>query len=257
MIVDARSVPANTLIEADVCIIGGGAAGITLAREFIDSELKDVLLESGGEKPDPATQELYAGDDIGRPYEIFPISRARYFGGTTNRWGGAWCDLPSPLDFEPREGVPYSGWPFPLSTLGPWYRRAQPVLRLGPYGYSLSDWGLAPTDIPEPFLGPHLVCRVLQQAPTTRFGRYYKAELRRAGNSTVYLNANALNLAADATGGEVRHVNVGVLPDGRFSPASPRGCARVSRRRRDDEPGPRGAPWGGALTLTLTDIEPA
>jgi choline dehydrogenase-like flavoprotein len=217
MLIDARSVPTGTVIETEVCIVGGGAAGITLAREFINCGFRAILLESGGKKPDQATQDLYSGSDIGQPYDIFLNSRLRYFGGTTNHWGGPWCDLPSPLDFETREGIPHSGWPFPLSYLEPWYRRAQPVLKLGPYGYGLGDWGIAPTDIPKPFLGPHFVCRVLQQGPTTRFGREYGPELRRAPNVTVYLHANALRLDAGENGGPVRQVNVGVLPDGRFT----------------------------------------
>jgi len=217
MLTDARSVPTKTVVETDLCIVGGGAAGITLAREFINSGVRVVLLESGGEHPDPATQDLYSGSDIGRRYEIFQESRARYFGGTTNRWGGAWCDLPSPLDFEVRDGVAYSGWPFPLSELEPWYRRAQPVLRLGPYGYALADWRIAPEDIPEPFHGPHFNVRVLQQGPLTRFGPYYGPELRRASNVSVYLHANALRFDANENGGPVRQVQVGVLTDGRFT----------------------------------------
>ena len=40
MIVDARSVPAGTIVETELCIIGAGAAGITLAREFIDAPFR-------------------------------------------------------------------------------------------------------------------------------------------------------------------------------------------------------------------------
>ena len=178
MIEDAREVPNGTIIDTEVCVIGGGAAGITLAREFIDSGFRVTLLESGADKPDEATQDLYDGSIVGRPYERFPVSRFRYLGGTTNNWGGPWCDLPSPLDFEARDGVPHSGWPFSLADLEPWYWRAQPVMRLGPYGYSLSDWGIEPPDIPEPFNGPHLITRVLQQGPTTRFGSYYRESSR-------------------------------------------------------------------------------
>jgi choline dehydrogenase-like flavoprotein len=217
MFIDARSVPAGTVVETEVCIVGAGAAGITLAREFINSGFRAILLESGGAQPEEATQDLYAGGDIGRPYDIFPVSRLRYFGGTTNHWGGVWCDMPSSLDFEMREGVPYSGWPFPLSYLEPWYRRAQPVLKLGPYGYALSDWGIAPSDIPEPFRGPHFVCKVLQQGPATRFGPEYGPELRQARNLSIYLHANALRFDASENGGAVRRVNVGVLPGGRFT----------------------------------------
>lgn len=217
MFADARSVPTGSVIETEVCIVGGGAAGITLAREFTNSGFRVILLESGGADPEPATQDLYAGSDVGRPYDMFPASRLRYFGGTTNHWGGVWCDLPSPLDFEVREGVPFSGWPFPLSYLEPWYQRAQSVLKLGPYGYALSDWGITPADIPEPFLGPHLICRVLQQGPATRFGPEYGPELRQATNLTVYLHANALRFDTSENGREVKQVKVGVLPDGRFT----------------------------------------
>ncbi len=217
MFVDARSVPTGSVIETEVCIVGAGAAGITLAREFTNSSFRVILLESGGAELEQATQDLYAGSDIGRPYDFFPASRLRYFGGTTNHWGGVWCDMPNSLDFEMREGVPYSGWPFSLSYLEPWYRRAQPVLKLGPYGYALSDWGIAPSDIPEPFRGPHFVCQVLQQGPATRFGPEYGPELRQARNLSVYLHANALRFDASENGGAVRQVNVGVLPDGRFT----------------------------------------
>lgn len=217
MFIDARSVPTGTVVDTEVCIIGGGAAGISLAREFINSGFRVILLESGGTEPEQATQDLYSGSDIGRPYSVFPDSRLRYFGGTTNHWGGVWCDMPSPLDFEMREGVPYSGWPFSLTYLEPWYRRAQPVFKLGPFGYELSDWGIAPSDIPEPFRGPHFVCRVLQQGPATRFGPEYGPELRQAPNMSVYLHANALRFDASENGGAVRQVNVGILPDGRFT----------------------------------------
>jgi choline dehydrogenase-like flavoprotein len=217
MFIDARSVPTGTVIETEVCIVGGGVAGITLAREFTGSGFRVILLESGGAELDQVTQDLYAGRVIGRPYDIFPISRLRYFGGTSNHWSPVWCDMPTSLDFEMREDVPYSGWPFPLSDLEPWYRRAQPVLKLGPYGYALSDWGIAPSDIPEPFRGPHFVCRVLQQAPATRFGTEYEPELRRARNLSVYLHANALRFDASENGETVRQVHVGVLPDGRFA----------------------------------------
>lgn len=217
MFVDARSVPAGSLIETEVCIVGGGAAGITLAREFAHSSFRVILLESGGAELEQATQDLYAGRDIGRPYDMFPVSRLRYFGGTTNHWGGVWCDMPSSLDFEMREGVQYSGWPFPLSYLEPWYRRAQPVLKLGRYGYALSDWDIAPSDVPEPFRGPHFICRVLQQGPATRFGSEYGPELRQAQNLSVYLHANALRFDIHDNGGAERQLNVGVLPDGRFA----------------------------------------
>ena len=48
MLIDARALPRDNEITTDVCIIGGGAAGITLARELRGSGLGIVVLESGG-----------------------------------------------------------------------------------------------------------------------------------------------------------------------------------------------------------------
>ena len=69
MIIDARTVPPGTIIETEVCIVGAGAAGITLAREFIDAPFRVALLESGGMEFDPDTQELYEGQSIGLPFD--------------------------------------------------------------------------------------------------------------------------------------------------------------------------------------------
>jgi choline dehydrogenase-like flavoprotein len=216
MFINARSVPTGTVVETELCIVGAGAAGITLAREFINTGFRVVVLESGGTELETATQDLYAGSDIGRPYYNPTIHRLRYFGGTTNHWGGL-CALPDSLDLEVREGIPYSGWPFSRDHLEPWYQRAQAVCQLGPYGYSPSDWGIRPNDIPEPFRGPHFVCQVMQVSPPTRFGPENASELRQAQNLTVYLYANALRFDASENNAEVQQLGVGVLPDGRFT----------------------------------------
>ena len=84
-----RTVPRGASIEADVCIIGGGAAGIVIARDFISSPYQVVLLESGGTSAASRVQQLYAGDIIGEAYyQPLDRCRSRYFGGSTNCWGG-------------------------------------------------------------------------------------------------------------------------------------------------------------------------
>ncbi len=218
MFLDARSVPTGTVIEAEVCIVGAGAAGITLAREFINSGFRVVVLESGDIEWKKVTQELYAGSNIGRRYydpdDI--LLRLRFFGGCTNHWGGL-CPTLDALDFEVREGVAYSGWPFSRAYLEPWYQRAQSVLELGPSGYALSDWGISPENIPAPFNGPHFIVQVMQHSPPTRFATVYESELRQATRLTVYLNANALHFDTSDSGDSVQHLSVGVLSADRFT----------------------------------------
>ncbi|PIG93772.1 NAD(P)-binding protein [Gloeocapsopsis sp. IPPAS B-1203] len=101
MLIDTLMLPENTLIESDVCIVGAGAAGITLARELRGQPYKICLLESGGLDFDEVAQSLYQGANVGVPYFPLSESRARYFGGSTNLWGGT-CRPLDDIDFEYR-----------------------------------------------------------------------------------------------------------------------------------------------------------
>ena len=137
MIVDARQLPAGSRLSARLCIIGGGMAGIAIARELLASGEEILVLESGGEKADPRTQALYEGkgtmrDAEGRSRDMtsyLPNSRVRAFGGSGNVWGGK-CGRLDPTDFEAREWIPDSGWPFDRDTLDPFYDRASAHLEL-------------------------------------------------------------------------------------------------------------------------------
>lgn len=112
-ILDAHTVAPHDQIEADVCIVGAGAAGLAVARELIDSRYSVVVLESGGLQGDSATQALYDVETVGHPLRIEQgyVSRNRYFGGSTNTWGGRGMIL-NRIDFEARDWVNDSGWPF-------------------------------------------------------------------------------------------------------------------------------------------------
>src|SRR5687767_4428536 len=123
MLADARSVPTGTDLRTDVCIIGCGAAGITLGRALIGSGSEVVLLESGGMELDTDTQALYEGESVGLPYFPLEGARLRYFGGSTNHWGGL-CARFREFDFERRDWIPSSGWPINLSDVEPYYPAA-------------------------------------------------------------------------------------------------------------------------------------
>jgi choline dehydrogenase-like flavoprotein len=215
VIIDAPSVPSGTIVDADVCIIGAGAAGITLAREFINSPFRVVLLESGGMEYEQETQNLYEGQSIGQSFKDLTACRLRYFGGTTNIWGG-WCLPLDAIDFEPRDDLPNHGWPFPKSHLDPWYRRAQRVCQLGPYDYRPSSWGITPDKVPPPFSGPDFECKILQEN-YLRFGPVYASALREAPQTTTYLHANAFNLATTENGRQVKELAVKTLSGNEFA----------------------------------------
>ena len=55
MLIDSRQLEPASAIQADLCVIGGGAAGITLAHTLRSSGIAVAVLESGGLAFDDAT----------------------------------------------------------------------------------------------------------------------------------------------------------------------------------------------------------
>lgn len=109
--------------QTDICVVGSGIAGITIARRLLALGRTVTILESGGLDYEAATAELNDGTVTGQAYYRLKDSRLRFFGGTTAIWGGRIAEL-DPIDFERRAWVPHSGWPLIASTLQPYYAEA-------------------------------------------------------------------------------------------------------------------------------------
>lgn len=109
--------------ESEICIIGTGVAGLTVARRLLSAGHSVLLLESGGRDFEARIADLNAGESVGEPYYPLDHARLRFFGGTVAIWGGRCAEL-DPLDFETKSWVPFSGWPFPYETLKPYYDEA-------------------------------------------------------------------------------------------------------------------------------------
>ena len=218
MFVDAREVPVGTRIEADLCIIGAGAAGISIALQFIDKPYKIVLLEGGGLNSDPATQSLYSGEVVGLSCLHPHLSRSQFLGGSTNCWGG-WCRPLDELDFEARSWIPNSGWPIHRKELLPYYQRTHDLLKLGAFEYEEKYWSaeLAPETFGFlPLKGDRLLSHVCQISPPVRFGQLYRGVLKAASNIAVYLHANVTELDTDHNGNSVTAIRVASLDGGQF-----------------------------------------
>jgi choline dehydrogenase-like flavoprotein len=213
MLIDARQLENGTQIQADVCIIGGGVAGITLALELDQLGIRTCLLESGGLEPDDATRDLYRGESVEIPYKFADGCRSRFLGGSSNCWGG-WCAPLDPLDFERRDWIPNSGWPLAYTDLERYYQRAQGILQLGPYNYDPQYWesAIGRADVKRIPLPSGRVRDVISQfSPPARLGKLYGPRLRSSSCVTVYLHANATNIQAERLGAKIEHVDVATL----------------------------------------------
>ncbi len=102
---DARNLSNNSIIEGDICIVGAGAAGVSIALDWSNSGYKVILLEGGGFEYESQIQDLNKGSLSGQKYYPLRASRLHYFGGTTGHWGGM-CAPFDELDFKKRDWVP-------------------------------------------------------------------------------------------------------------------------------------------------------
>ncbi len=204
MLIDAHTLNNGATIETDICIIGAGAAGISLAMEFINSGSRVCILESGGTEYNDDTQALFDGKNTGFPYYDIRALRLRYFGGTTNHWSGA-CRPLDTLDFEQRDWVPHSGWPLTKKQLDPYYEKAHVLCELGPYNYDPAFWE-GNKNPRLPIKDDRVSTAMFQVSSPTRFGSVYRDEIEQAENITTYLNANVVDLQLDPLGNRINNV---------------------------------------------------
>jgi choline dehydrogenase-like flavoprotein len=212
--IDARGIPHEAEVETDVCIIGAGAAGITIASELVGMRQRVILLESGGQTPDQDTQALYVGENTGHSYYPLATVRLRYFGGTTNHWTGA-CRPLDPLDFRHRDWVPHSGWPVSDAQLVPYYRRAHSVCDLGPADYDPASWESEAARALT--LDPATLQTVMYRlSPPTRFAQKFAPVLEQESNVATYLHGNAVGLRMSDSESRISAIEVACLPGTRF-----------------------------------------
>jgi choline dehydrogenase-like flavoprotein len=204
MELDARELERETRLEADVCIIGAGPAGITLARELIACPCTVILLESGGAETDDELQALNDGAVIGSPYHGLRATRHRQVAGSVRLWSTSVEGRPAakyaPLDhvdFEERGAIPHSGWPFDRAHLEPYYRRAHVVCGLGAFDREADDWAsperpcLATSDV------DGLTTRVYHVGAARQFTVTHPAEIRASENIRLLHHATCCSLLTD------------------------------------------------------------
>lgn len=224
MIVDARTVDDGEVLQTDLCVIGAGPAGIALARECIGEDFRVCLLESGGFEPDEALHALSKGESIGLPYDRLDDARYRGFGGASRTWSldvgggqpGVRLRALDPIDFEKRDWVPHSGWPFDRAHLEPFYDRAHRFFQVGPVDYEPGRWEDPRTRPRLPLRGDRVKSTIFQFGRAQPLAEEYRNDINRAANVTAYIYANVTELETDPDGTRVERARVACLPGGTF-----------------------------------------
>ena len=219
MIQDADQIVRDTIVQADICIVGGGPAGITLAIELAKTGNSILLLESGGIEPCEDAQALNAGEVVDQALHSPPDKyRQRRFGGGTSIWGGR-CVPFDPIDFDTRRWMDHSGWPIGYADVARYYPAANTLCEAGEYEYDArlaSPGGMRP--VLRGFTPRHFEVNGIERfSCPTNFGTRYHTRLRAAANVRVLLRATVTHLRASADGARIERLDVRNSKDLGFS----------------------------------------
>lgn len=225
----SQSSVVSSLRECDVCIIGSGPAGSTIAAELAGTGIRTVLLESGGFERRPEVDALNEIENVGRPRAEQWSVRNRIVGGSSHTWGGRGAGFDE-IDFEQRPWVPASGWPLKPDDLTPYLERSARHLGLA-YGTNFSDerfWKLAGRKAPAPPDPAKLLpffwqfSRDAQPAYPYEYMRFGRHLTKRLGsNVTLIAGATALRIKTNEAALAVRSVEFACPAGTRYTlPAS-------------------------------------
>lgn len=208
MIIDVAEVPfeRESTLRSTICVIGAGAAGLTVTRELARRGVDVIVLEAGGLKETKRSQQVYAGDKTGQNYFKLEHARKRYLGGSTNCWAGL-CAKLRPLDFETRSWIPHSGWPISRSDIDPYYDRAGEWLGIGGFHPQLD----LPREKDQHLSGPGLKVDgfesvFFQMSKPARLGEEWREELHAQEEVRLLVNANVTHLQLSPDGQRLQHV---------------------------------------------------
>jgi len=188
-------------VRTEVCVLGGGPAGLTVADTLRRHGHSVVVLEAGPAVPPPGGVPIDTTDSVGLPY---PIERSRTsgLGGSSLHW-----DIETPLgapfvrlreldetDFEARPGSGTTGWPFSKDVLGSAYEAAWRVFGLE----RVPDDGRR-----VPSGGDEIEERVFRFGPAATFSRDVPARL---GSAEVRAGWTVTEVVLAAGGEAVGHL---------------------------------------------------
>ena len=211
---DIQDFADNSEIHTDICIVGSGPAGISVAKEFLNTEFDVCIVESGGRTKEPETQSLSEIENIGierrMPQELV---RQRVYGGSSTTWSGR-CASFDPIDFASRDWIPNSGWPIKPEELNPYLERANEYLGLGPNIYDESLFDLLKLKRPKPEIDNQYLKPTFWQFSKSKqspgkvmvFGQDLVTQ--DTPNLRTILHANLVHINTDDTGARVESLDL-------------------------------------------------
>lgn len=191
-------------VRSQVCVVGAGIAGLTLAHALMKRGISVVLLEAGGRGLEERSQSLFEGAELkGQEHAGSRVGRFRVFGGSSLRWGGQLLAAARGQD---------AAWPFVLGEWGRFQADAERLLGVDALPYEAQEFfsaigGDMPTIVKEM---PGVEARVSKWIPFSK--RNLAASVGREVTASelvrVFLHAQVTELLLDEAGARVKAVLV-------------------------------------------------
>jgi choline dehydrogenase-like flavoprotein len=213
--IDGRQIATGSTLETEVCIIGGGPAGIVIALELMGAQISAILVESGGLRPNKLTQGLNAAElasDNGHPPP--EMYRERRFGGSSTIWGGRCVPL-TRSDFEPRPHVANSGWPLSYDELLSYYSRALTYCEAGEFAFG-ADNLKASEPIIDGLMSADIAIGLERFSPPTDFGKRFRSDLIHSHTNRVLLESTCTRLLSNDSGQSVQAIDCSTFSGNHF-----------------------------------------
>lgn len=224
MMKDARELPPGSQIEADLCIIGAGPAGLAMALRLDGAPFRVAVLESGGLGPEEASDALSAIASTSRFGDDLAVGAYRAIGGSATRWSidngrtkrNVRLTSMTEADFEERPWMEESGWPIPVEALDAYMDRAKAFFGLPQRSFLPQDW-VDPETPALPIPEDRIRTRMFMFADADALLSERRRSIERSQNIVVYVHATAMSLERSPDGKTVSSVCVRAGRDHAFS----------------------------------------
>ena len=208
MLIDAESFPNETIVDADVAVVGAGPTGIVLALELERAGYRVALVEGGGTRYTPQAQALNETDHYD-PARHAPMSECtrRQIGGASVIWGGR-CVPFDPVDFDDRPYIPHSSWPLRYEDLSGYFPKACEYHFCGRAEFNITDL----PDVEQVSIVPGLpdgdvLSSTLERwSLPTSFGKEYARALNRSQRIQLIHGLNCTEIECDDAGSRVHGI---------------------------------------------------
>lgn len=193
-------------VKPSVCIVGAGAAGLTLANSLLGDGCQVTVIE-GGLRSSSSFEGTNGAEVVGLPHRGVNAGRFRGWGGSTARWGGqlwAW----DASEFAARDYLGLDGWPISFHEVASHTANAFALLGL-PRGAITPDEAASLGVRAPGFNANDFTVKFSTWLPWRKrnLGRTVGARVRRFPNFVVHLGGTAVRIQLDITG----HRATGVL----------------------------------------------